>query len=84
MTVTLTPRAERLLYEIAHGEPAEQVVERALETLAGKHVGAPAQTAVEARNLVELFAPVRGLLTDEEIDLLFTRNPSTTRPLDLS
>ena len=38
----------------------------------------------EAKNLFELFAPVRGLLSDEEIDTLFARNRSLGRPVDLS
>ncbi|HMC60796.1 MAG TPA: hypothetical protein VKJ01_16520 [Candidatus Solibacter sp.] len=40
--------------------------------------------AAQAANLVELFEPVRGLLTDEEIDVVFSRNSSTGRPVDLS
>jgi hypothetical protein len=40
--------------------------------------GAPA----EASDLVELFAPVRGLFADGELD--FNRNPSIGRPIDLS
>ena len=40
--------------------------------------GAPA----EANDLVELFAPVRGLFADGELD--FSRNPSAARPIDLS
>jgi len=40
--------------------------------------------AARAANLIELFEPVRGLLTDEEIDVVFSRNPSTGRPVDLS
>jgi hypothetical protein len=36
------------------------------------------------KTLVELAEPVRGLLTDEEVDRLFSRNPSTGRPLDFS
>jgi hypothetical protein len=39
---------------------------------------------VPAKNLYELFAPIRGLLTDEEIDSLFSRNPSPGRPVDLA
>ena len=37
-----------------------------------------------ATNLIELFEPIRGLLTDEEVDTLFRRNPSTGRPVDLA
>lgn len=36
----------------------------------------------KAGNLYELFAPIRGLLTDDEIDRYFTRTPSTSRPVD--
>jgi len=34
--------------------------------------------------LIDAFAEIRGLLTDEEIDRMFTRSPSTARPVDLS
>ena len=39
--------------------------------------------AAKAANLMELFEPMRGLLSDEEVDTLFSRNPSTGRPVDL-
>ena len=42
----------------------------------------PAQAALQAENFDELFAPVRGLFADGELD--FSRNPSTGRPIDLS
>ena len=35
-----------------------------------------------AKDMVELFAPVRGLFAEGELD--FSRNPSTSRPIDLS
>jgi len=41
-----------------------------------------APPAPEARNLVELFEPVRGLFEDGELD--FSRTPATARPVDLS
>jgi hypothetical protein len=34
--------------------------------------------------LIDAFADIRGLLTHEEIDRMFTRNPSPARPVDLS
>lgn len=34
--------------------------------------------------LIDAFAELRGLLTDEEIDRMFTRNSSSARPVDLS
>jgi hypothetical protein len=40
--------------------------------------------SAEPKNLVELFAPLRGQFTDEEVDTLFSRNRSTARPLDLA
>ena len=40
--------------------------------------------ATHAANLLELFEPIRGLLTDEEVDTLFSRNPSTGRHVDLA
>jgi hypothetical protein len=39
--------------------------------------------AAKATNLMDLFEPIRGLLSDEEIDTLFSRNPSAGRPVDL-
>ena len=36
-----------------------------------------------ANNLYELFAPVRGLLTDEEVEQSFARNRLPSRPIDL-
>jgi hypothetical protein len=36
------------------------------------------------RSLIDAFAEIRGLLNDEEIDRMFSRNPSTARPVDLS
>ena len=38
----------------------------------------------QAANLMELFEPIRGLLTDEEVDTLFSRNPSVGRPVDFA
>jgi len=43
---------------------------------------APAAPSSQASDMVELFAPVRGLFADGELD--FSRNPSTGRPVDLS
>jgi hypothetical protein len=33
--------------------------------------------------LIDVCAKVRGLLTDEEVDALFSRTPSFSRPVDL-
>jgi post-segregation antitoxin (ccd killing protein) len=44
-------------------------------------------TAAERRSgqtLIDAFADIRGLFTDEEIDRMFARNQSPARPVDLS
>jgi hypothetical protein len=49
--------------------------------------GPPSRPTPERRtgqSLIDAFADVRGLFTDEEIDRMFSRNPSTARPVDLS
>jgi hypothetical protein len=70
---------------------------RAIESLAtallegalhpGSAVPPAAATPPERRTgqaLIDAFADIRGLFTDEEIDRMFSRNPSTARPVDLS
>ena len=58
----------------------DELIEKALDALDEK---TPAPSA-EPKNLVELFAPLRGQFTDEEVDTLFSRNRSSARPLDLT
>ena len=51
------------------------------------HAGASEPSSGERRTgqeLVDAFGEMRGLLTDEEIDRMFTRNSSPARPVDLS
>lgn len=43
---------------------------------------AAARRGREAKSVVELFAPLRGLFEDGELD--FSRDPSPGRPIDLS
>ena len=43
------------------------------------HERPPRRTGQE---LIDASAKVRGLLTDEEVDTLFSRNPSCSRPVD--
>jgi Arc/MetJ-type ribon-helix-helix transcriptional regulator len=63
-----------------HFHDADELIEKALDALEGK-AAAPSD---EPKNLMELFAPLRGQFTDEEIDTLFSRNRSTTRQLGLT
>jgi len=61
----------------------DELLTKALDAL--PEPAAQSSTHAEpAANLVELFEPVRGLLTDEEIDTIFSRNRSPSRPIDLA
>jgi hypothetical protein len=88
MTITVEIRPE-VQAELARQAACQG---RALEAIAATlleealHLPPTFEAAPEvsaARNLVELFEPVRGFLTNEEIDSIFSRNPSTSRPVDL-
>jgi hypothetical protein len=63
---------------------AQDVILEALRLSAQETSAVPASAGspTGAKDMVELFAPVRGLFTDGELD--FSRNPSTGRPIDLS
>jgi hypothetical protein len=86
MTITLEIRpevqAELARQAATQGRAVEAIAAALLEEAVHLPVAASAQAP--AKNLVELFEPVRGLLTNEEIDVMFRRNPSTSRPLDMS
>ena len=81
ITVDLRPEVEAELSRQAavRGRALEAHAATLLEDAA--HV--PVQQT-QAVNLLELFEPVRGLLTDEEVDTLFSRNRSPGRPVDLA
>ena len=64
-----------------HGMTLQEYVEQIVAREAQRLPSVPAPR--HAANLVELSEPIRGLLTDEEVDTLFRRNPSTGRPVDL-
>jgi plasmid stability protein len=87
ITVDIRPEVQAALagQAAAHGRAIEAYVASLLEAAA--HVRPAQETstgAAEPDNLFDLFAPVRGLLTDEEVDVMFRRNPSTARPVDLT
>lgn len=91
MTITLDIRpeveAELVRQAATQGRAIEAVaaalLEGAVHARPAEEDNAPSRAA-EAKDLVELSARVRGLLTDNEIDTLFARNPSLSRPIDLS
>ena len=82
MTITLDIKPE-VQAELARQAAAQG---RAIEAIAvallkeGVQFQAEAPSKTGAKDLVELFEPVRGLLTDEEIDVVFSRNPSMRPP----
>ncbi len=82
MTITLDIRpdveAELARQAAAQGRAIESVAADLLE----QAVHLPAGATPDA-DLIDIGEPVRGLLSDEEVDRLFTRNPSTGRPVDL-
>lgn len=73
--------------QAGHFHDADELIEKALDALEGKThrptSTAASRRAVGRKSLVEVFAPLRGQFTDEEVDALFSRNRSTSRPLDL-
>ena len=81
ITIDITPEAKAALARQAatQGRALEAYAAGLLEEAARFPSG-----AVQAANLVDLCEPIRGLLGDDEIDRLFSRNPATGRPVDLS
>jgi hypothetical protein len=89
ITVDIRPevQAELARQAAAQGRAIEAHAASLLENavhLPAERPYSPTGRAAQAANLMELFEPVRGLLTDEEVDTLFSRNPSTGRPVDLA
>lgn len=83
MTITVDIRpevqAELARQAASSGKPVEAYAASLLEEAV--HLPA-AHAAQPAKDLEELFASVRGLFADGELD--FSRNPSMGRPIDLS
>jgi hypothetical protein len=92
MTITLDIRpevqAELARQAALEGRAIESVATALLEGAVYVSAGPPAAATPPERRtgqaLIDAFADIRGLLTDEEIDRMFSRNPSTARPVDLS
>jgi len=85
MTITLLPHQEKAIEAAIRAgviHSVEEFLDSAIATL--PQPVSPSTRAAHAANLVELFEPIRGVLTDDEVDTLFTRNASTGRPVDLT
>jgi len=54
-----------------HFHDADELLEKALDVIEGKEASVPLPPSAEPKNLVELFAPLRGQFTDEEVDTTF-------------
>jgi hypothetical protein len=87
MTITLDikpeVRAELARQASAQGRAIEAVAAALLEE-AVHPVSSAAGSTGTGQSLVDAFAEIRGLLTDEEINRMFARDPSTPRCVDLS
>ena len=85
ITIELQPEIERGL--VARAQARGLTLSDYLAEIVSREANAAEATrekpGTEAKNLFDLFTPVRGLLSDEEIDTLFARNRSTSRPIDL-
>lgn len=81
MTIELKPEQERILQEaLREGRfhSMEEALERAIQSIAPQESLPKAnKRPTDKKSLVEVFAPLRGL------DLDFSRNPATGRPVDL-
>ena len=83
MTITLDIRPE-VQAELARQAAAQgRAIESVAAGLLEQAVHLPAGAKPDA-DLIDIGEPVRGILSDEEVDRLFARNPSTGRPVDLS
>lgn len=84
ITVDIRPEVEAELARqaAAQGRPIEAYAAILLEEAA--HVPAQQLPRRTGQAIIDAFAEFRGLVSDEEIDRMFTRNPSGARPVDLS
>lgn len=87
MTITLLPYQEKALEDALKAgviRSVEEFVDTALAHLAdtsGRSAESPERTG---QTLIDVFAEIRGVLTDEEVDTLFARNRMQGRAVDLS
>ena len=85
ITIDLQPEIERGLAAQAQAKGVS-LTDFVQEIVAREARAAEAEPAPTERHtgqmLIDACAKVRGLLTDEEVDTLFRRNPSSARPVD--
>lgn len=83
LTIDLQPDIERGLLARAQAKEVS-LVDFAQEVLAREVLPVEQKGTRTGRELVDAGASVRGLFTDEEIDPLFSRTPSFSRPVAIS
>ena len=83
LMLDLQPDIERGLLARAQAKGIS-LADFAQEVLAREALPVEQKGTGTGRDLIEAGASVRGLFTDEEIDPLFRRNPSVSRPVDFS
>ena len=78
MTIQITkPEVEEMINQRLQSGAFKDAEDVILQALQSSSPTAPLPSALPAKDIVELFAPLRGLNLD------FGRNPSTGRPVDL-
>jgi hypothetical protein len=81
VTLNLNPEVEKGLMARAHARGLS--LDDYLQELVAKEAGLPVAAAEPPhRRTGQVCAKVRGLLTDEEVDTLFSRTHSFSRPVD--
>lgn len=83
LTIELKPEIERSLLARASAKGIS-LAAFAQEVLAREASPEVPAISLTGQALVDSAARVRGLLSDSEIDLLFSRTPSQSRPVDFS
>jgi Arc/MetJ-type ribon-helix-helix transcriptional regulator len=88
MTLEITPpeTEARIQRHLQSGQfhDLDDLLTKALDALPKPETAATPPERRTGQALVDAFAEIRGLLSDEEIDRMFSRNPSAARPVDLS
>jgi Arc/MetJ-type ribon-helix-helix transcriptional regulator len=82
VNIEIAPETERLIRDaIANGHfrSVDEIITTGVQARQQKNAN---PTAPKAKNLVELFEPIRGLFEDGELD--FSRNRTPSRPVDLA
>jgi len=81
ITLELAPDVERGL--LAQAQAKGITVNEYVREIVTREASSVEGASGTGEELLDIAAPVRGLLTDEEIDTLFARNRSASRSIDL-